>query len=74
MEIGAIHPYALRDKLEQEKEVQWRLAVPLLWTLIGKEVEKGARVLVVCGLKVGDVEGLRAFGRAVSCLLTSLLF
>jgi hypothetical protein len=65
--IGAIHPYALREKLDHEKEVQWRLAVPVLQALIENEVKKGARMFVVCGLRVGDVEGLRAFGRAVSC-------
>ena len=64
--IGAIHPYALRAKLEQEKEVQWRLAVPVLKALIDSEVKKGVRAFVVCGLGVEDVEGVRAFGRTVS--------
>ena len=64
--IGAIHPYALREKLDREKEVQWRLAVPMLQALIGNEVKKGPRAFVVCGLAVGDVEGVRAFGRTVS--------
>lgn len=64
--IGAIHPYALRAKLDQEKEVQWRLAVPVLQALIGNEVKKGSRAFVVCGLAVGDVEGVRVFGRTVS--------
>lgn len=65
--IGGIHPYALRAKLDQEKEVQWRLAVPVLQALIDSEVKKGSRAFVVCGLAVGDVEGVRAFGRTVSC-------
>ena len=30
------------------------------------EVKKGPRAFVVCGLAVGDVEGVRAFGRTVS--------
>lgn len=64
--IGAIHPYALRAKLDQEKEVQWRLAAPVLKALIDSEVKKGSRKFVVCGLAIGDVEGLRAFGRTVS--------
>lgn len=66
IDIGGIHPYALRAKLEQEKEVQWRLAVPVLKTLIDGEVKKGSRAFVICGLAVGDVEGVRAFGRTVS--------
>lgn len=70
--IGDIHPYALRAKLEQEKEVQWRLAVPVLQALIGNEVKKGSRAFVVCGLAVGDVEGVRAFGRTVSLLYPHL--
>ena len=68
LDIGGIHPYALRAKLDQEEEVQWRLAVPVLRTLIDGEVKKGSRAFVVCGLAVGDVEGVRAFGRAVSFL------
>jgi len=64
--IGAIHPYALRAKLEQEKEVQWRLAVPVLQALIDEEVKKGSRAFVVCGLSIGDVKGLSAFARTVS--------
>ena len=64
--IGGIHPYALRAKLEQEKEVQWRLAVPVLQALIESEAKKGARAFVVSGLAVGDAEGVRAFGRTVS--------
>jgi hypothetical protein len=67
VDIGGIHPYALRAKLDQEKEVQWRLAVPVLQALIDSEVKKGSRAFVVCGLAVGDVEGVRAFGRTVSC-------
>jgi hypothetical protein len=69
--IGGIHPYALREKLDQEKEVQWRLAVPVLQALIEHEVKKGARAFVVCGLRVGDVQGVRAFGRTVSCICPS---
>lgn len=64
--IGFIHPYALLEKLDQEKEVQWRLAIPVLRGLIDREVEKGARAFVVSGLRVGDVEGVRAFGKSVS--------
>jgi hypothetical protein len=64
--IGAIHPYALRAKLEQEREVQWRLAIPVLQALIDEGVKKGSRAFVVCGMSVGDVEGVRAFGRTVS--------
>lgn len=68
IDIGSIHPYALLEKLKQEKEVQWRLAVPVLRTLIDREVKNGARHLVVSGLQAGDVNGLRAFGRLVSIL------
>jgi hypothetical protein len=64
--IGAIHPYALRARLDQGKEVQWRLAVPVLKALIDSEVKKGSRAFVVCGLAVGDLDGVRAFGRVVS--------
>lgn len=64
--IGAIHPYALRARLDQGKEVLWRLAIPVLQGLIGSEVKKGSRALVVCGLAVGDVDGVRAFGHTVS--------
>ena len=64
--IGSIHPYALRAKLDQEKEVQWRLVIPVLRALIDKEVRKGSRTLVVCGMSIGDVEAVRAFGRVVS--------
>lgn len=64
--IGDIHPYALREKLEQEKEVQWRLGVPVLHALVDKKVKKGSRAFVVCGLAVGDIEGVRAFSRTVS--------
>jgi hypothetical protein len=71
--IGGIHPYALRDKLDQEKEVQWRLAVPVLQALIEGEVKKGSRAFVVCGLRVGDVQGVRAFGRTVSSDLSILV-
>jgi hypothetical protein len=63
--IGGIHPCALREKLDQEKEVQWRLAVPVLQALIEEKVKKGSRALVVCGLRVGDVQGVKAFGRTV---------
>lgn len=71
--IGGIHPYALRAKLDQEKEVQWRLTVPVLQALIDSEVKKGSRAFVVCGLAVGDVEGVRAFGRTVSSHMIYLL-
>lgn len=64
--IGPIHPYALRAKLEQEREVQWRLTVPVLRALIDREVAKGKTAFVVCGLAVGELEGVRAFGRQVS--------
>jgi hypothetical protein len=46
--------------------VQWRLTVPVLQALIEDEVKRGSRAFVVCGLRVGDVEGVRAFGRTVS--------
>jgi hypothetical protein len=73
--IGSIHPYTLRAKLEQEKEVQWRLAVPVLQALIDHEVKRGSRAFVVCGMSTGDIEGVRAFGRTVSisplCMRTS---
>jgi len=70
--IGGIHPYALRAKLELEKEVQWRLGAPVLQALIDSEVKRGSRAFVVCGLAVGDVEGVRAFGRMVSYNIPSL--
>lgn len=73
IDIGSIHPYALRAKLQQEKEVQWRLALPVLRTLIDREVKKGARELVVCGLRTEDIEGVRAFGRLVSVSIVSNL-
>lgn len=38
----------------------------MLQALIENEVKKGSRAFVVCGLAVGDVEGVRAFGRTVS--------
>jgi hypothetical protein len=63
--IGYIHPYALHAKLEQEKEVNWRLAIPVLKRLIDREVGRGKRRFVVCGLRVGDVEGVRGFARKV---------
>lgn len=66
IDIGSIHPYALSGKLKQEKEVQWRLAIPVLRALIDGEVKKGARHLVVSRLRIGDLDGLRAFGRLVS--------
>jgi hypothetical protein len=69
--IGSIHPYALHAKLAQEKEVNWRLALPVLQSLVDRQVKKGARRFVVCGLKVGDVEGVRGFARQV-CLLCIL--
>lgn len=64
--IGGIHPYALRAKLAQEREVQWRLGVPVLLGLIEMEARKGRRALVVCGLGVGGWEGVRAFAEKVS--------
>jgi hypothetical protein len=63
--IGSIHPYALHAKLEQEKEVNWRLAIAVLKRLIDREVGKGKRRFMVCGLKVGDVPGVRGFARKV---------
>jgi hypothetical protein len=63
--IGSIHPYALHAKLEQEREVNWRLALPVLKSLIDRQVKWGRRRFVVCGLKVGDVEGVRGFARKV---------
>ncbi|GAB7335117.1 hypothetical protein MBLNU13_g06959t1 [Cladosporium sp. NU13] len=66
LDIGGVHPYALRAKLDQEEEVQWRLTVPVLKTLIDSEVKKGSRAFVICGLAVGDVGGVRAFGRTIA--------
>lgn len=53
--------------------MQWRLAVPVLQALIEGEVKKGSRAFVVCGLRVGDVQGVRAFGRTVSSDLSILV-
>ncbi|KAM0722029.1 hypothetical protein Q7P37_002955 [Cladosporium fusiforme] len=64
--IGSIHPYALRAKLEREQEVQWRLGIPVLLELIGEEVRRGGRAFVVCGLGVGDLDGVRAFGEKIA--------
>jgi hypothetical protein len=66
--IGSIHPYALHAKLEKEKEVNWRLALPVLKSLIDRQVKWGRRRFVVCGLKVGDVDGVRGFARKVCSL------
>jgi hypothetical protein len=63
--IGSIHPYALHAKLEKEREVNWRLALPIVKNLIDRQVKWGARRFVVCGLKLGDVEGVRGFAREV---------
>lgn len=64
--IGGIHPYALRAKLAEEREVQWRLGVPVLLGLIEREVQRGRRAFVVCGLGAGDWEWVRAFADKVS--------
>lgn len=64
--IGSIHPYALRAKLAEQREVQWRLGVPILLALIERQVRVGGRAFVVCGLGLGDLEGVRAFGEKVS--------
>lgn len=66
--IGWLHPYALRARLGQETEVPWRLGVPIIQELIAKEVEKGVRSIVVCGLQLGNVESVAAFGQRVSGL------
>jgi hypothetical protein len=63
--IGSIHPYALHAKIEKEGEVNWRLALPIVKNLIDRQVKWGARRFVVCGLKLGAVEGVRGFAREV---------
>jgi len=65
-EIGTIHPFALRTRLEQETEVHWEFFLPVLQRLIEREVAQGMRLFVIGGLKLGDVEGVRAFARKVS--------
>jgi hypothetical protein len=61
-----IHGSALVAKIEQEIEVHWRFFIPALQTCIAREVQNGSRLLVVGGLKMGDIDGIRAFAQKVS--------
>jgi hypothetical protein len=68
-EIGNIHPSALLAKLEQGIDVHWRFFIPVLQQLIEREVKKvkkGMRSIIVGGLKMGDIAGIRAFAQKVS--------
>jgi hypothetical protein len=64
-EIGNIHPSALLTKLEQGIDVHWRLSTPVLQELIEREVKNGTRSIIVGGLKMGDIAGIRAFAQKV---------
>jgi hypothetical protein len=64
-EIGNIHPSALLTKLEQGIDVHWRFFIPVLQQLIDREVQKGMRSIIVGGLKIGDLAGMRAFAQKV---------
>lgn len=72
-EIGTIHPFALRAKLEQEIEVDWSFFLPVLQRLIEREVAQGMRLFVIGGLKLGDVEGVRAFAQKVNSIPCTFL-
>ena len=64
--IGNIHPSSLLSKLEQGIDVHWRFFIPVLQQLIEREVKNGTRSIIVGGLKMGDIAGIRAFAQKVS--------
>jgi hypothetical protein len=63
---ATMHGSALVAKMEQEIEVHWRFFIPALKTCIARAVQNGSRRLVVGGLSMGDIDGIRAFARIVS--------
>lgn len=69
VDIGSIHPLALRARLDSETEVPWQLALPVLQELIDAEVAKGARKFVVVGLSGMKWDGAANFGETVCCVL-----
>ncbi|KAL1588387.1 hypothetical protein WHR41_03024 [Cladosporium halotolerans] len=66
VDIGSIHPLALRARLESETEVPWQLALPVLQELIDAEVAKGARKFVVVGLSGMKWDGAANFGETIA--------
>jgi hypothetical protein len=63
---ATMHRSALVAKMEQEIEVGWRFFIPALKTCIQREVQNGSKLLVVGGLSMGDIDGIRAFAQKVS--------